>query len=185
MNHGHGGVTIGSEMSGGVRNVVVTNCVFQSTENGIRLKSQRGRGGVVEGISVANIVMQDVPVPVTIAMFYSGKDSADEVQPVDEGTPVFRDMLFSNITVRGAKVAGTIVGLRERPIENLTFSNVHIEAQSAFSITNAKDIQFLDCTIDTATGPALRLKNAAGIEHARLRTHTPHGGTPLVEDAGS
>jgi len=183
MYHGHGGVTIGSEMSGGVRNVVVTNCVFQGTDNGIRLKSQRGRGGVVEGVSVSNLVMQNVPTPFTISTFYSGSDRVEDVPPVDEGTPRFRDMLFSNITARGAKHAGVIVGLREMPVENLTFSNVHLEAQSGFTITNAKDITFLDCTIDTAKGSALILKNAAAIDHARLRTRAAHDGTPLVQEA--
>src|SRR5215216_4317259 len=89
--HGHGGVTIGSEMSGGVRNVTVSNCVFKGTDIGIRMKSQRGRGGVVEGISVSNIVMQDVPTPISISSFYAGKDTADDVHAVDEGTPTFRD----------------------------------------------------------------------------------------------
>jgi len=182
MIHGHGAVTIGSEMSGGVRNVVVTNCVFQSTDAGIRLKSQRGRGGVVEGISVSNIVMQDVPAPFTISTFYTGADRPEDLHPVDEGTPAFREMLFSNITARGAKTAGNIVGLRELPIENLTFSNVHVEAQTGFTITNAKDVTFLDCVIDTAKGPALQLKNASGIDHARLRTRHPHEDAPLVQD---
>jgi polygalacturonase len=183
MYHGHGGVTIGSEMSGGVRNVVVTNCVFQGTDNGIRLKSQRGRGGVVEGLSVSNVVMQDVPTPFTISTFYAGGDRPDEMRAVDDGTPRYRDMLFSNITARGAKIAGAIVGLREMPIENLTFSNVHIEAQTGFSVTNAKGITFIDCVVDTAKGPALLLKNASEIDHARLRTRASHDGTPLVQEA--
>lgn len=69
MLRGHRGVTIGSEMSGGVRNVVVSNSVFQGTDVGIRVKSQRGRGGVVEGVAVSNVVMQDVASAFTITMF--------------------------------------------------------------------------------------------------------------------
>ena len=72
MLKGHGGVTIGSEMSGGVRNVVVSNCVFQGTDVGIRIKSQRGRGNVVEGLTASNIVMQDVRSAFTITTFYEG-----------------------------------------------------------------------------------------------------------------
>src|SRR5207237_7045192 len=86
MYRGHGGVTIGSEMSGGVRNVVVSNCVFHGTENGIRIKSQRGRGGVVEGLIVSNIVMQDVPTPFTISTFYSGAQRPKAEHPGDEAT---------------------------------------------------------------------------------------------------
>lgn len=182
MYHGHGGVTIGSEMSGGVRNVVVTNCVFNGTDIGIRIKSQRGRGGIVEGVSASNIVMVDVPSPFTITTFYGGSDKPDEVHPVAEGTPRYRDMLFSNISARGAKNAGSITGLREMPIENITFDNVHILAETGFTCTNAKDITFLDCVIDTAKGPALTLNNATEIETTRLRTKQPHEGVPLVKE---
>ena len=181
MYHGHGGVTIGSEMSGGVRNVVVTNCVFQGTDIGIRIKSQRGRGGVVEGVSAANIVMQDVPAPFVITTFYSGGDKPGEIHPVDEGTPRYRDFLFSNITARGAKSAGAITGLREMPVENITFSNVHVQAATGFTCTNARGISFQDVVIDTDRGPALILRNATEIDSARLRTRTPHEGTPLVK----
>jgi polygalacturonase len=184
MYRGHGGVTIGSEMSGGVRNVVVTNCVFVGTDIGIRLKSQRGRGGVVEGLSVSNIVMQDVPLPFLLTTFYTGSDRPEELHPVDEGTPRYRDMLFSHITARGAKVAGQITGLRELPIENLTFTDVHVQAVSGFTVTNARGITFQDVVIDTAQGPALILRNAADVDATRLRTRTPHDGVPLVQTAG-
>jgi polygalacturonase len=181
MHHGHGGVTIGSEMSGGVRNVVVANCVFENTDVGIRIKSERGRGGVVEGLSVSNIVMTNVPTPFVITTFYGGGDRADEVYPVDEGTPRYRDMLFSNITARGAKIAGSITGLREMPIENLTFNNVHVQAAGSFTCTNAKGITFNDVVIDTENGPAVVLSNSTGIETSRLHTNKPHDGVPLVQ----
>ena len=181
MHHGHGGVTIGSEMSGGVRNVVVANCVFEGTDIGIRIKSQRGRGGVVEGLSVSNIVMVDVPTPFVITTFYAGSDKPEDVHPADETTPRYRDMLFSNITARGAKSAGSITGLREMPIENITFSNVHLDAQTGFTVTNAKGVAFLDTVINTAKGPALILKSTAQIDRARLTTTSPHAGVSLVE----
>ena len=180
--HAHGGVTIGSEESGGVRNVTVSNCVFQGTENGIRIKAQRGRGGVVEGICVNNIVMQDVPTPFTITSFYMGSDKPGDVYPVDEGTPVFRDMLFSNITARGATNAGSITGLREQAIQDVTFDNVHIQSKKGFAITNASGVVFLDSIIDTAAGPAVMLKNATDIDVARLRTRAPHQDAPLVQN---
>lgn len=180
MHHGHGGVVIGSEMSGGVRNVTVTNCVFQGTDNGIRLKSQRGRGGVVEGLVVSNIVMHDVPTPFIITTFYTGKDTAADEHAVDEGTPRYRNFMFSNISARGAKIAGAITGLREMPIEDIVFSNVRIQAAKGFTCTNTRDITFLDTIIDTATGPALTLRNASETGTSGLRTRKPHDGTPLV-----
>jgi len=184
MHHGHGGVTIGSEMSGGVRNVVVTNCVFVGTDIGIRLKSQRGRGGVVEGVSVSNLVMQDVPLPFLLTTFYAGGDRPDELRPVDDGTPRYRDLLFSHITARGARAAGEITGLREMPIENVTFSDVHVQAAAGFTVTNARGITFQDVVIDTAQGPALILRNSTDVDTARLRTGAPHDGVPLVQTTG-
>jgi len=181
MYRGHGGVTIGSEMSGGVRNVTVTNCVFRGTDIGIRIKSQRGRGGVVEGIVVNNIVMQDVPVPFVITMFYTGADRPEELRPVDAGTPRYRDLFLSNIQARGARTAGSITGLRERPVEGVTFSNVQIQAASGFTCTNVQGIAFNDVVIDTIAGPALILRNATEVDTARLKTRRPHPGAPLID----
>ena len=181
MKKGHGGVTIGSEMSGGVHNVTVANCVFQGTDIGIRIKAQRGRGSVVEGLTVANVVMQDVPHPFTITTFYQGNDKPGDVFPVDEGTPHFRDFLFSNITARGAQDAGSITGLRELPVEGISFSHVHIQAAKGFTCTNAREISFLDVVINTDAGPALILRNSTDIDSARLRTQVPHKDVPLVD----
>ena len=142
MLRGHGGVVVGSEMSGGVRNVSVSNCVFQGTDKGIRIKSQRGRGGVVEGFVAENIVMQDVPEAFNITTFYQGSDTAEQVFPVNEGTPRFRDIKLSNITARGSKTAGQITGLKEMPISAITFNNVKVEAGKGFTIRNARDIAF-------------------------------------------
>jgi polygalacturonase len=181
MLHGHGGVTIGSEMSGGVRNVTITNCVFQGTNIGIRIKSQRGRGGVVEGVTASNIVMQDVPDAFVITMFYMGSDKPGDIFPVDEGTPRFRDFLFSNITARGGRSAGSITGLRERPVEDVTFTNVHVQAQTGFTCTDAAGITFNDVTIDPESGPAITLRGSHDIDTQRLHSHSVPAGTPLVD----
>jgi polygalacturonase len=175
MGHGHGGVTIGSEMSGGVRNVTVINCVFHGTDNGIRIKSQRGRGGVVEGLTVSNIVMEDVPHPFVITTFYMGSDTATDLYPVDEGTPRFRGFLFSNISARGAQDAGSITGLRESPISDISFSHVRIESATGFTCTNASEIAFFDTEIEPAKGPALVLKNADAVDTRGLRSRAAKG----------
>ncbi len=169
MRKGHGGVVIGSEMSGGVRNVAISNCVFNGTDKGIRIKSQRGRGGVVEGITADNIVMQDVPEAINITTFYSGSDTIDEKHPVGEGTPRFRDIRISNVTARGSKTAGSITGLEEMPISEITLSNVRIQAAQGFLIRNAKDIAFYDVRIDAAKGPAIYGNNIDGLEISGFR----------------
>lgn len=160
MRHGHGGVVIGSEMSGGVRNVVVSNCVFDGTEKGIRIKSQRGRGGIVEGISFSNIVMNDVPEAINITTFYSGSDKPTDVFPVDDGTPLFRDIHISNITARGSNLAGDITGLKEQPIQGVALDNVRIQAKHGFTITNAKGIVFRDVEILPESGAPLETNSA-------------------------
>jgi polygalacturonase len=170
--HGHGGVTIGSEMSGGVHNVVVTNCVFHGTDNGIRIKSQRGRGGVVEDVTYSNLVMDGVPHPFTITSFYSGKDKPDQVFPVTVGTPTIRDINISNVLVRGAATAGSITGLQEMPIENVTFSNVQVQADKGFTCTNAQGVRFLDCRFDVKLGPAMTTVRSTDIDVGRLGAST-------------
>lgn len=131
--HGHGGFVIGSEMSGGVRNMYVADCTFLGTDVGLRFKSNRGRGGVVENIYVDNINMQDIPnEAITFNMFYQGKDpglnKADsreeqQVPPVTEETPVFRNIHLSNITARNVGIAMRFYGLAEMPLKRITVKN--------------------------------------------------------------
>ena len=114
MVHGHGGVVIGSEMSGGVRNVVIANCVFVGTDRGIRLKSRRGRGGVVEDIRVSNVLMEDVLCPFIMNLYYGcgawGAERISDKQPypVNEGTPRFRRIQFNGVTARRVRYAAAL-----------------------------------------------------------------------------
>lgn len=141
MAHGHGGVVIGSEMSGGVRNVLVQGCVMRDTDRGIRIKTRRGRGGVVENLQFTNILMEGVSCPLVINSYYfCGKDGrSDYVRdkaalPADARTPVIRDVRVSQLTVRGAtSCAGFLHGLPEAPIEDvsLTDCSVHMRGGKA------------------------------------------------------
>lgn len=134
MVHGHGGVVIGSEMSGSVRNVVISNCVFEGTDRGIRIKSRRGRGGAVEDICVNNIIMKKVMCPLVMNLYYfCGKGGKEKLvgskspQPVNTGTPAFRRIYLSNVTAREAGAsAGFFYGLPEMPIEDIGLHNVSI-----------------------------------------------------------
>ena len=178
MLDGHGGVVIGSEMSGGVRKIAITNCIFDGTERGIRIKTTRGRGGVIEDIRVSNVVMSNIKrTPFDLNMFYT-KSAAE---PVSERTPVLRNLHFSAITVRGAPAAGYILGLDEMPVENVTFSNLSIDAQTGFSCSNARHLAFRDVRIDTKKGPALLCEKVEGLEIDGLRTLTRQEGSALVD----
>ena len=138
MAHGHGGVVIGSEMSGGVKNISVSNCVFQNTDRGIRIKTRRKRGGEVIGASFSNIIMENVGAAITMNQYYScvcgeypfpKEILFDEgKQPVDALTPRFSDIRISGILARGVKGVGIyLYGLPEQPIENVTISDVAME----------------------------------------------------------
>lgn len=133
MADGHGGIVIGSEMSGGVRNVTVSNCVFQNTDRGFRIKTRRLRGGTIENIRVNNIIMEHVFCPLIINCFYPcatlpGDEvfcSSKEKQPVTATTPILRNLFFSDLFVQNATAAaGFISGLPEMPIDGLYINNM-------------------------------------------------------------
>lgn len=129
MAHGHGGVVIGSEMSGGIRNVTITNCVFQDTDRGIRVKTRRGRGGSMEGILVSNVIMERVICPFVFNMYYrcgmhGGSYKDKFAHEPDSSTPVIRNIQIQNCMVRDAYAsAGFFYGLPEMPVENVTVSD--------------------------------------------------------------
>ena len=141
LERGHGGVVIGSEMSGDVRNLVISNCVFINTDRGIRLKSRRGRGGVVENVRATNIIMDGVLVPFTINMYYNcngakgDKFVADkQPHPLNAGTPVFRNIHYSQISATGVQIAaGFFYGLPEMPLENISLNDISIALSSGAS----------------------------------------------------
>ena len=170
--HAHGGFTIGSEMSGGVRNMLVTNCTFIGTDIGLRFKSTRGRGGVVEKIYVTNIRMADIPGDaINFNLYYGGKsaleDSGGVVEtnfpPVTEETPAFRDIHLENIICWGAQNAIVLQGLPEMPLDNITLKNISITSKKGVSVTDAKNILFENVRVDNKTGEPLktfRVKNS-------------------------
>ena len=145
MLAGHGGVVIGSEMSGGVKKVVISNCVFDGTDRGIRIKSTRGRGGVVEDIQVNNIVMKDIKEEaITLDMLYSKMPS----EPMSERTPVFRNIQISNLTGTNVLIPIKIRGLEESPITDITFTNIRITAKQKCVFQNYKRVVLKDVLVN-------------------------------------
>lgn len=143
LERGHGGVVIGSEMSGGVKNVVISNCIFIGTDRGIRIKSRRGRGGIVEDIRVTNLIMDGVLCPFTMNLYYNigerGNFSVSDKNPrsINDGTPRLRRIYFSHITAREVKhAAGFLYGLAEMPLEDISLTDISIsiseEADSGY-----------------------------------------------------
>lgn len=128
MAAGHGGVTVGSEMSGGVRNVRVRRCRMTGTDRGLRVKTRRGRGGAVQDIRFEDVAMEGVGVPLAVnCMYFCDPDGhAEWVQsraprPVDAGTPSVGGIRFERVRASGCRAcAAYLLGLPERPVEGVT-----------------------------------------------------------------
>jgi polygalacturonase len=170
FQHGHG-MSIGGETAGGVRNVTVRNCTFENTENGIRIKSQRGRGGTMENISYSDLTMKNVDPAITLTCYYMYNSAGDAVQKsapkqdaaqaVDERTPIYRNIHISNLIATCPRAAGIILGLPESQISNVVLENVRIDAATkGLSVKNANGIQFKNVQVTSKDGPPFIVENA-------------------------
>ena len=162
--HGHG-LSIGSETPGGVRNLVVERCHFQDTENGIRIKSPRGRGGAVENLSYTDITMTNVDPAIVITCYYPKIPKEDTAQPVTDTTPAFRNIRIKNLTATCTREAGVIIGLPESPISNVVLENVNITAtKTGLTVRNAKGVQLKNTQVSPKEGPPLIVQDAEVVE---------------------
>jgi polygalacturonase len=176
MLSGHGGVVIGSEMSGGVKKIVISNCIFDGTDRGIRIKTARGRGGVVEDIRVDNIVMKNIrDQAIVLDMHYQ----KTQEEPVSDRTPQFKNIHLSNITAE-TKSAVLINGLAEMPVEDVTFSDIQFNCQRGITIKEARNISFHNVTVTTKEGPALSVESGATIEIQNVKSLRPVPDVPLI-----
>jgi polygalacturonase len=207
MMRGHGGVVFGSEMSGSVRNVTVSNCVFVGTDRGFRFKSRRGRGGIVENVRADNIVMDGVLVPIAVNLFYApgarGEKKITDTNPwpVNESTPRFRRLRFSNITARGIKSAATfILGLPEMPVEDVALDNCSFYvdpdntekfapemypdsrkiARAGLLARGVNRLTLRNVEISDQDGPAVSITNGTDVTLADLSLRTRSGTSPLI-----
>jgi polygalacturonase len=163
--HAHGGFVIGSESFGGLRNVSVRNCVFVGTDVGLRFKSSRGRGGLVEKVYVDGIQMRDIQTDaILFDMYYSGgapdveatKDiMMRKAEPVTDRTPQFQDFSIKNVICSGAKRAILINGLPEMPIKNILLDSVSVSAKGGVFLAEAEGIDLNRCRIVPQSGPVI------------------------------
>lgn len=169
---GHGGFVVGSEMSGGVKNIKLTNCSFLGTDVGLRFKSRRGRGGVVENIYVSNVSMIDITTDSFLFdLFYGGKSavevleegsetsSTDDIPVVTDETPAFRNIYFNNVVSRNARRAMFFNGIPEMPIDNINIENVSVTARYGAEFSESTNINLKNVHIVPAEGSPLVLKN--------------------------
>jgi len=195
--HGHGGVTIGSEMSGGVRNVSVAGCTFMGTDVGIRFKSNRGRGGVVENIWFNDILMTDIPSQaISFNLYYGGlsvsemlaegkniETTVGDIPPVTEETPQFRNISMKDITCRGADQAIYLQGLPELNLENITMENIDMTAVEGMACIDARGIKIRNMRLVTEKKPLIFFLNSSDADVTGLQVAEDADG--LVEVRGS
>lgn len=149
MENGHGGVAIGSGTSGDVRNVTVQDCTFKGTDRGIRLKSMRGRGGIVENVHFENISMRDIiHEAITIDMYY-GYSSAPSASNTP---PIFRSIGIRNISCDGAATAIQLRGLPESPIQKLNLENIDLRADHGVTVECVDGLDLINVSVQTKTG---------------------------------
>lgn len=174
--HAHGGFVIGSEMSGGAKNLYVSNCSFIGTDIGLRFKTTRGRGGVVEKIYINNINMKDiVGEAILFDMYYAAKDPVPlagekreppvvEFKTVDESTPIFKDFYVKNIVCNGAEKAVFIRGIPEMQIKNINLENMVLQAKKGFDIQEANGVNIKNVVLVTKeTNPIMYVLNSSNI----------------------
>ncbi|MGD0057892.1 MAG: glycosyl hydrolase family 28 protein [Verrucomicrobiia bacterium] len=159
---GHG-LSIGSITSGGVHNLLVSNCTFNGTANGIRMKSDRDIGGLVQNLTYLDITMTNVGYPILIWSFYDEVGTPNNItpstaagygpQPVITTTPFWQNILISNLTATanaGVNVTGVIWARQEAPLSNLTLYGVNIASHGeTFDVYNAQDIQIINSQLTT------------------------------------
>lgn len=173
--HAHGGFVIGSEMSGGVRNMFISDCTFMGSDVGLRFKTARGRGGVVENIYVNNINMTEIPgEAILFDMYYAAKDPvrADgkenelptiKAEPLNEGTPQFKKFYIKNIVCKGAETAILIRGLPEMAIKNINIENAMIESNKGLVCVEAENISLKNVTLLTNDKTVMQVQNSKNV----------------------
>ena len=180
---GHGGFVVGSEMSGSVRNISVSNCEFLGTDVGLRFKSNRGRGGIVENIYISNIYMLNIVTDSFLFdLYYGGKSASEsqddstisgsneaEIVSVTDQTPCFRNIYVKNLVSRNALRAMYFNGLPEMNISNINLENAVITAQFGAELVESDGVKFNNVNITPSQGAAFILKNVKNFSATNLK----------------
>lgn len=195
--HAHGGFVVGSEMSGGARNLFVSDCTFIGTDIGLRFKTTRGRGGIVEKVYAKNIVMKDiVGSAVLFDMYYMAKDPvllAGEkeeapkivIYPVTEETPQFRDFHMTNVICNGADKAVFVRGLPEMSIKNISIENSLFKTDKGIEIIEGTNISLRNIAVEVKDKkPVVTVNNGSQLIFDNI-SFANEATTPLFDINGS
>jgi len=158
---GHGGLVIGSEMSGDVRNVYMHDCDFEGTDRAVRIKSKRGRGGVVENVWARDLKVKDMQrEAVILNMVYS----SDKKQAANAKPPVFRNIHISNLSCEGAPTAILLRALEDSPISDVYFKNIRISSKQGIVCENVRNIVFDEVLVVREKGTVYNIRNGSDVK---------------------
>jgi len=174
VHHAHGAVTIGSETSGGVRNIVASNITAVDTEAGIRIKSRRGRGGVVSNLRFSNWTMRNVGTAIDVTNFYMMEGETKEsrvAMPKSATTPAFENIAIDGVTVDGAKMLIDVDGLPESPIDGLRISDMIGTGTVGAHLVHASGMELHNVQLNVDKGPAFLVEDCpeAEFDHVASR----------------
>jgi hypothetical protein len=181
VHHAHGAVTIGSETSGSIRNIVASNITAVDTENGIRIKSRRGRGGVVEDLRFDNWTMENVGTGIVVTSYYTmGGEGTTAEEPASVRTPVFRNIAISNVTIGNALRVIDVEGLPEMRIDGLRLSDISGSGKKGMLATYTDALELHHVQVNADGGSAFVIENASNLLLDDVSTRKPSGTSPVV-----
>lgn len=184
---GHGGIVIGSETSGGVRNVYAVNCQFKGTDRIVRIKTARGRGGIIENMWFKNLSGDDIlKQAIHLNMLYTPQGPPGNrlpIQPVSSSTPSIRNIHFENITfTQGKSYSIELLGLPEMLIENISFNRIEADGAKGINLSDVKGIQIQNSNFSSTVSPVLDITDGHNISIESATFSAPQN--PLVRIEG-
>lgn len=201
VHRGSSALALGSETSGGIRNVVASGIICRGTQMGVHIKSQRGRGGIVENIRIENWIMENVGKAIVVSEYYTKRSESAQAEPVSARTPVLRDISISHVTVKGCwgdtdnawnpvipggdkvfQMPGTIIieGLPEMPISRLRISDVVASGKAGLIASRTIGLELHNVQMNADGGPAFLVQDSKDLELDGVTTSKPLAGEPVV-----
>jgi len=186
VHHAHGAVTLGSEISGGIRNVVADNITCDGTQVGVRIKSRRGRGGDIEDVRFDNWTMENVRNAIDVTSYYTmeGETKVSQPEPVSERTPRFRNIAISHMTINHSETAIGVAGLPEMPIMGLRISDVIASAKTGMRGDYTDGLELHHVQVNAEDGPAFLVRDSKELELDDVTTRQPLTNAPVVRLEG-
>jgi hypothetical protein len=194
------GVAIGSETAGGIRDVLVSDCVMKNCRTGVSVRSPRGRGGVVERIRVTGVTMDQITeMAIKVSNYYDSvrmegrlgwrvqlgrrnlEIARSRTAVVDASTPLFRDFSFSGLTLGRVPAVALVEGLPERFIKGVRIEDVSaVSCSTGVACTMASDVAVGNLAVGVLEGPAVDARSVLGLEAFRVRCAHPNAQQPLL-----